>query len=131
MSDAKATSGAVQHRDMAERSPAGDRRAAPRQVLRRLAAGSATGLTGEVPSVLRARLRLAIVIVLPGLALPSLRSFWLHGLNLGDRPPRVLLRDCEVAVLAAALALLWGRRPLSLASLRVIELAMFGLLAAY
>jgi serine/threonine-protein kinase len=81
--------------------------------------------------LLRTRLRLAILILLVGLALHSLKSFLLHGFAFGDRTPRLVLRDCEIAMLVIASALLWSRRPFSMISLRVIELTVFGMLAAY
>jgi serine/threonine-protein kinase len=81
--------------------------------------------------VLRTRLRLAILVLLVGFVFHSLRGLWLHGLDYGHRPPRLILRDWDIAVLVLASAFLWGRRPLSMTSLRAIELTVFGSLAAY
>jgi serine/threonine-protein kinase len=81
--------------------------------------------------VLRTRLRAAILILLVVFVLSALKSVWLHGIAFGHRPPRFVLRDGEIIVLGIASALLWSRRPLSMTSLRLIELTVFGMLAAY
>src|SRR5438067_11380916 len=102
-----------------------------RPVRCRLAAGSGPRFTDEMAALLRARLRLAILILLAGFSFHSFRSLWLHGFAFGDRPPRLLLGDSAVAALAVASALLGSRRPLSVRGLRAVELAVFGVLAAY
>jgi serine/threonine-protein kinase len=131
MSEPGGLRGDVQRRHVADRASDGGRGAASQHLRCRLAAGTGPGLTGEMSAVLRTRLRLAVLVLLGGFALLFLRGTLLHGLAFGQRPPRAILGDCEIAVLAIASALLWGRRPLSLGGLRAIEWAVFGALAAY
>jgi serine/threonine-protein kinase len=131
MSEPGGLRGDPQKRHVAGPTRDGSRGAVSQHVRCRFAAGSGPGLTGEISSVLRTRLRLAILILLVGFALHSLRSFWLHGLAFRDRPPRIVLGDCEIVVLAIASAFLWGRRPLSMRGLRAVELTVFGTLAAF
>lgn len=131
MSEPGGLRGDLQQRRVADPSLNGSRGAVWQHVRCRFAAGSGLGFTDELSHVLRSRLRLAILILLVGFAFHSLRSFLLHGFAFGHRPPRLLLGDYEIAVLAVASALLWSRRPLSMTGLRVVELTVFGMLAAY
>jgi serine/threonine-protein kinase len=87
--------------------------------------------TQEISDLLRTRLRLAIWIILIGLTLHSLRGLWLGGSAVGHRPIWLAFSGCEIGVLAIALALLGSRRPLSLRSLRTLELIVFGSIAAF
>jgi serine/threonine-protein kinase len=80
--------------------------------------------------LLRTRLRLAILIVLVGFVLHFLRNLLL-GPALDHRLPWLVFGGCEIVMLAVASALLWGRRPLSRGALRVIELTVFALIAAF
>jgi serine/threonine-protein kinase len=102
-----------------------------RKVRCRFAASSGPGFTDEMSCLLRTRLGLAILVMLAGFALHFLRV----GLRLGPifdhRPVWLIFCGSEIAVLAAALALLRSRRPLSLGQLRALELAAFGLIAAF
>src|SRR5579872_4986684 len=130
MSDPSAPRDGVPTGDIAGPSPGGARGAASRHVCRRLAAGPGTGLTDEMSYLLRTRLRLAILIVLVGLTFHFLRNTLLGPAS--DRgTPWLVFRACEVAVLATASALLWGRRSLSMKGLRVLELTIFGTIAAF
>jgi serine/threonine-protein kinase len=80
--------------------------------------------------LLRTRLRLAILIVLVGFAFHFLRNLWLES-AFEPGTPWLVYRAGEIAVLAAASALLWSRRPLSMKGLRALELAFFASVAAY
>src|SRR5438132_13447767 len=104
-----------------ERSADGDRGAFSQNVRCRLAVRSGPGFTDEMSYLLRTRLRLAILIVLVGLAFHFLRNVLL-GPAFDRGTPWLVFRACELAVLATASALLWGRRPLSMKGLRVLEL---------
>src|SRR5207302_8785522 len=117
-------------RQVADSSPRGSRGDARRHVCR-LATDSSLGFTEEMAAVLRRRMRLAVLILLVGFTFQSLRSFWLHGLTYSDRPAWIIVGDWEDVMLGIALALLWSRRTLSVTVLRVIELAVFGMLAAF
>jgi eukaryotic-like serine/threonine-protein kinase len=118
-------------RPIAEPSLDGDRGAGSRRLRCRLAAGSGPGFTEEMAHLLRTRLRLAILIILVVLAVPFLRSVVRLGWGLGHGGPRLVFGGMEVAVLAVASALLWSRRPLSMKSLRVLELTLFALIASF
>ena len=117
-------------RPFAEPSPDGDRGADSRNVRFRLAAGSGPRFTDEMSSLLRPRLRLALLIILVGFALHFLRNLLLLGPAFDHRPLWLLFTGCEIVVLAIASALLWSRRPLSLKRLRILELTIFGVVAA-
>ncbi len=97
----------------------------------RLAAGSGPGFTQEMVSLLRLRLRLAILIILAGFALHFLRVLFLPGAPFDHRPRWLVLCSCEIAVMTLASALLWSRRLLSLSQLRALEVAIFGSIAAF
>ncbi len=102
--------------------------AAPQRGCCRLAAGSGPRLTEAIASLLRSRLRLAILIILCGFAVTLFRDL-LHG-AAGLHPLWLALSGCEVAALAIASALLWSRWPLSMQGLHLIELTVFGMIAA-
>jgi serine/threonine-protein kinase len=76
-------------------------------------------------------LRLAILIILVGLAFYFLFQLLPPGSGLDHRPIYLLFCGGEIAVMAAASALLWSRRPLSMNTLRIVELAIFGSIAAF
>jgi tRNA A-37 threonylcarbamoyl transferase component Bud32 len=109
----------------------GRRKAGSHRVHCRFATSSAPRFTQEFISVLRSRLRLAILIFLVGFSFYILRGLWLHGLAFGNTPVRYIAADCEMVLLIIVSALLWSRRALSMASLRGIELTVFALLAAF
>jgi serine/threonine-protein kinase len=111
-----------------ERAP----EAAARRVRCRFAKGSGTGtgLTDEMSCLLRTRLRLAILIILVGFVLHFLRNLVL-GSAFAYRPLWLLFCGCEIAVLVIASTLLWSRRPLSMRPLRLLEIMIFGSIAAF
>jgi serine/threonine-protein kinase len=118
-------------RHLAEPALDRERSAASRHVRCRLAAGSGPGFTDEMSHLLRRRLRLALLIVLIGFALHFLRNLLLLGSAFDHRPLWLLFAGCEIAVMAIASTVLWSRRPLSMKSLRLLELTIFGLIAAF
>src|SRR5438552_513936 len=97
----------------------------------RLAVGSGPGFTHEMACLLRVRLRLAILIVLVGLAFHFLCQLLLPGSALDHRPIYLLFCGGEIAVMVVASTLLWSRRPLSMNALRVLELTIFGAIAVF
>jgi hypothetical protein len=82
----------------------GDRGVVSRHVRCRLAVGSCPGFTDEMSSLLRTRLRLAILIILVGFALHFLRNLLL-GSAFDHRPLWLVFSGCEIAVMALASAL--------------------------
>src|SRR5262249_54880027 len=74
--------------------------------------------------------RLAILIILVGFAFHFLRNVLLLGPAYDHRPVWLVFSGCEIAVMVSASALLWSRRPLSIRSLRLLELTIFGTIAA-
>src|SRR5262249_47155110 len=116
---------------LAEPSLDGAQGSVSQHVRCRLAAGSGPGFTDEMSYLLRTRLRLAILIVLVVFALHFLRNLLLLGSAFDHRPLWLVFAGCEIAVLAIALALLWSRRPLAMKSLRILELTIFALIAAF
>src|SRR5260370_6381925 len=97
----------------------------------RLAVGSGPGFTHEMACLLRVRLRLAILIILVGFALHFLRNLFQQETAFDHRPLYLLFCGCEIAVMVIASALLWSRRPLSMNALRILELTIFGSIAAF
>jgi serine/threonine-protein kinase len=97
----------------------------------RLAGSSGPGFTDEMSFLLRTRLRLAILVILIGLALYFLHVLLQVGSAFDHRPIWLVFCGCEIAVLAISSALLWSRRPLSMRSLRTLELTIFGMIAAF
>jgi serine/threonine-protein kinase len=118
-------------RHLAEPSLDGAQGSVSQHVRCRLAAGSGPGFTDEMSFLLRTRLRLAILIVLVAFTLHFLRNLLLLGSAFDHRPLWLVFAGCEIAVLAIALALLWSRRPLAMKSLRILELTIFALVAAF
>ena len=95
--------------------------------------GSDSGprFTDEMTSLLRTRLRLAILIILAAFVLHLLRNLLLQEPAFDYRLVRLSITGCEIAVMALVSALLWSRRPLSLRVLRAVELTIFGMVAAF
>jgi serine/threonine-protein kinase len=91
---------------------------------------SAPGFTDEISGLLRSRLRVAILIILAEFALRFVRNLLLQGSTFDHRLLRLFFYGCEIMVLATVSGLLWSRRPLSVRSLRVFELTIFGMIAA-
>jgi serine/threonine-protein kinase len=107
-----------------------DRGVVSRRVRCRLAVGSGPGFTDDMSRLLRARLRLAISIILVAFALHFLRNLLL-GSAFDHRLLGLVFSGGEIAVMAVASAWLWSRRPLTMRSLRILELSIFGLIAAF
>ncbi len=95
--------------------------------------GSDSGprFTDDISRLLRKRLRLAVLIILAGFAMHFGQNLLLQGPAFDRRPLWLFLTGCEIVVLAAVSGLLWSRRPLSMRTLRALELAIFGLVAAF
>jgi serine/threonine-protein kinase len=96
----------------------------------RLSAASGPGFREELSHLLRTRLRLAVSIILAGFSLHLLRNLLL-GWAFDHRPLRLVLISCEIVAMAVASVLLWSRRRLSMESLRVLEVTIFALIAAF
>lgn len=120
-------------RPRASESPPGDRDAVSRKLRCRCPKWSTSepGLTDELSSLLRTRLRLAILIILSGFILHVLRNVLLLGTAFDHRLSWLLFASCEIAVMGIASGLLWSRLPLSMRSLRLLEGTIFGMLAAF
>jgi serine/threonine-protein kinase len=131
MSDSIVPRDELHRRPLAERYRESDRGAVSRHLHCRLAVGSGPGFTNEMSCLLRTRLRLAILIILVGFALHFLRNLLLLGPVFDHRPLWLVFSSCEIVVMGIASALLWSRRPLSMRSLRTLELTIFGMIAAF
>jgi serine/threonine-protein kinase len=81
--------------------------------------------------LLRTRLRLATLIILGACVLYFVRNLWDTIALVPDRPMKFMCLGGLIAVLAVESAILWSPRPLSMKSLRFLELTMFGAMAAY
>src|SRR5438874_5907642 len=116
-----------------EPAPGPDRAKVSGKVRCRLAQGSDSGpgFTTEMLCLLRTRLRLAILIILAGFALHFVRNLLLQGATLDHRPLRLFVTGCEIVVLAIVSGLLWSPWPFSMRTLRILELTIFGMLAAF
>ncbi|MGQ0635332.1 MAG: serine/threonine-protein kinase [Planctomycetaceae bacterium] len=90
-----------------------------------LVAGSGSRLEGETQSVLRVRLRAAALVLFAGVGAFFIRDWFIPDAPLG------WFRAATLALFAAAVTILSSSAPLSLKRLRVIEAAMFGLIALY
>jgi len=98
----------------------------------RLVAGSGFGFAHEMACLLRVRLRLAISIIIVGLAFCFLcQLLLLTGGAFGHRSVFLLFCGGVIAVMVVASTLLWSRQTLSMNALRVIELTIFGSIAAF
>ena len=89
--------------------------------------------TGDVPALLRRRLRLVALGVVGALAYLAALALVNPREKVGlflESSPLVALNSVLLAVCAALAWLLWSRRALSLGRLRLIETALVGLLAA-
>src|SRR5205823_5438341 len=106
--------------------PVSEAGAVSRKVRCRLATCSGPGFTHEMACLLRVRLRLAILIVLVGLAFYFLFPLSLPGAGLDHRPIYLLFCGGEIAVMTVASTLLWSRRPVSLNGRRLLDLTVFG-----
>jgi tRNA A-37 threonylcarbamoyl transferase component Bud32 len=114
--------------------PSGEsREAASSRVCCRLVKGSESGpgLTQETARLLRTRLRLAIVIILSAYVLHFLRNLLLPGTAADQRPFWLFFSGFEILAMSVVSGVLWSRKPLGIRSLRAIELAIFGAVAAY
>jgi tRNA A-37 threonylcarbamoyl transferase component Bud32 len=118
----------------ATESSLSDRGGGSRHMRCRFAKGSDSGpgLTDEISCLLRTRLRVAILIILSAFVLHFLRNLLLPGAAAVDRRPLWLFfSGCEIAVMAVVSGLLWSRRALGMRTLRILELTIFGSVAAY
>lgn len=88
-------------------------------------------LTDELSRLLRVRLRLAILIILVGFVVHLLRNVFLQGSAFDHRLSWLVLASCEIAVMGIVSGLLWSHRPLSMKTLRVLELTLFAMIAAF
>src|SRR5437764_13299896 len=77
----------------------------------RLALGSAPGFTDEMSSLLRTRLRLAILVMLGGFAVHFVRNLFRLGPAYDHRTLWLLSSACEIAVILGASACSWRRSP--------------------
>src|SRR5438132_3427656 len=109
----------------------GQGRIVAQKVRCRVSTGSGLGFTDEISGLLRSRLRLAILIILGGFVLHFLRNLLVLGPAFDHRPRYLVLSACEMAVMVIASAWLWSRRPLSMSTLRTLELIIFGAIAAF
>src|SRR5438874_10157186 len=114
-------------------APGNGQEMASRKVRCRFARGSDSGpgFTDEMSCLLRTRLRLAILIILAGFALHFVRNLVLQESALDHHSLRLLVSGCEIVVLVIVSGWLWSRRPLSMRTLRVLELTLFGMIAAF
>lgn len=94
-------------------------------------AGPTTGFTGEMSCLLQTRLRIAVLIILAGFALHLLRMLLLQAPTLNHLGLRIFINAGEIVVLAIVSAVLWSRRSLSLDTLRILEMIIFGMLTAF
>ncbi|HTU17395.1 MAG TPA: serine/threonine-protein kinase [Gemmataceae bacterium] len=97
----------------------------------RLALSSGPRFSDEMARLLQMRLRLAIGIILGGFAFHYVRNLWLQGEGFDHRLRWLLFSGCEIALMTMALILMSTRRHLSLKGLRVLEMTIFGSLAAF
>jgi serine/threonine-protein kinase len=116
---------------LAEAASDHDRGIASQKLRCRLADCSGPGFTDEMSRLLRTRLRLAILIILAGFLLHFVRNLFLLGPTFDHRPVWLIFCGCEIAVMAIASGLLWSRWPLSKRNLRVLEVTIFGMIAAF
>jgi serine/threonine-protein kinase len=131
MSDPTERRAVLPKRNLADASPGGDRDAASKHLRCRLAVCSGPGFTDEMSCLLRTRLRLALAIILVGFCFHFVRNALLLGPAFDHRPVWLIFSGCEIAVMVTVSALLWSPRPLSMRSLRTLELIVFGTLAAF
>src|SRR5438132_10024227 len=92
---------------------------------------SGPGLTDELSCLLRTRLRLAILIILTGFVLHFLRNLFSQGPAFDHRLSWLVFAGCEIAIMGIVSGWLWSRRPLSMKVLRILELTIFGTVAAF
>src|SRR5436853_4798599 len=131
MSDPTARNDVLHGRPGAGPSPGGDRCGIARRLRCRLAVDSGPGFTDEMSHLLRSRLRLAILVILVGFAVHFVRNLLLLGSAFDHRPLWLAFSGCEMVVMVIVSALLWSHRPLSMRSLRALELTVFGMIAAF
>jgi serine/threonine-protein kinase len=121
----------LDQRHFAEPPPDHGRDVVSQHVRCRFATGSGPGFTDEMSCLLRTRLRLAILVMLIGLAIHFLRNVLRLGPTFDHQPLWLVICGCEITVMASALALLWSRRPLSMRTLRAVEWTVFGSIAVF
>jgi serine/threonine-protein kinase len=89
------------------------------------------GLVQEIAVLLRTRLRLASVIILAALTLYLVRNLFEIGAGPSYGVTGIVLHGAAIAATALASLVLLSWRPLSLPALRCMELAVFGIVAAF
>src|SRR5690242_2364438 len=104
MSDPIALGDKLHQRHLAEPLPDGDRGVVSRRVRCRFAVGSGPGFTDEMSSLLRTRLRLAILVLLVAFALHFLRNVLQLGPTYDFRPLWLFFSGCEIVVMVIASA---------------------------
>jgi len=97
----------------------------------RFAEGTSAGFSDDTASLLRSRLRLAVLILLIGLAFHFLRNVFILGSAFDHRLVWLAFSGVEIALLILASVLLWSRHPLPLAKLRLLEFLVFATFAAF
>ena len=81
--------------------------------------------------LLRTRLRLALLIILAAFIFHFLRNLLLQGSAFDHLPLAILFTGGEITVMAVVSGFLWSRRPLGMKTLRLLELTVFGMIAAF
>ena len=105
---------------------------APRQARCRLAHGSdAAGWTDEIACLLRRRLRLAALVILAALALHFVRNLLDQASTLDIGLLGYALHAGTTIAIAALAGLLWSPWVLCMRALRIVEVAAFGITAAF
>jgi serine/threonine-protein kinase len=130
MNDPRMLRDDLHQRKFADSSRDGDCGAGSEHVRCRLAMSSGPRFTDEMARLLQKRLRLAILIILSGFIFHYLRHLWQRDPTFDHRPTWLIFSGCVIAVMAIALVLLGRSRPLSLRNLRILELTVFGSIAA-
>jgi serine/threonine-protein kinase len=131
MSDPVVAARAWRKRSPAETSADQDRRPVSRKVRCRFAAASGPGFTDEMSCLLRTRLLLALALILGAFGVHFLRNLFSVGAAFDHRPLYLAFCGAEIVVMALVWVLLWSPRPLSMRSLRTLELTVFGLIAVF
>jgi hypothetical protein len=106
---------------------------APSRVRCRFAQASDTGggFTDEMSCLLRTRLRLGILIILFGFSLHFLRNVLLPAFSFEHRRIYLAFSGSEIVIMAIVLGYLWSPLPTSMKKLRIIEVFVFGMIAAF
>jgi serine/threonine-protein kinase len=93
--------------------------------------GSGLHLTKEIACLLRRRLRIAALIMSLGFGVFLARALVERPADMLFRPLDLSIFAVVVAVMAGIATVLWSRTPIAFATLRKLELGLFGAAAAY